>query len=343
MRFLHHSRWLIFLPVLCFLLLGCNFSERQKLHEITATDTIKDELTRLRQRISVDPENASYHNQLASYYLRREILSDALHHINKAIEREPGNEQHLLVLSEIYLLMGDANRALTSLLKASELNSLNADVYAQLGRLEIILKDYPRALENIRKAISIDSRHSKAYFWRGYYHLEKSDTMNAINDLQVAVAADKDFFEGYLLLGQVLLAKHDNSASDYFDRALQVAPDDAETLYSFGMILQESGKVEQAKVAYHRILKADSSFSRAWYNLGYITLVLENDPNQALAYFNKSIELNPEYVDAIYNRGLIYEQNGDAHSARQEYRKVLKMQPDHEKAISGMNRIETRK
>lgn len=58
----------------------------------------------------------------------------------------------------------------------------------------------------------------------------------------------------------------------------------------------------------------------------------QNDFQQALANFDKAIELNPQFVDAYYNRGLVYENLGSAIllSGRDYFEKAL---PDYSKAI----------
>ncbi|MDP2424383.1 MAG: tetratricopeptide repeat protein [Bacteroidales bacterium] len=326
--------------ILAFSLAGCNFAGKEVVTDTTTADTIMDELARLKRLTELEPNNAAFHNQLASVYLKRDNLNEALHFINKSLELEPSNEYNYFILSDIYLMMGDANRALTTLLKASDLSPNNADVYAQLGRLQIIMEDYPRAIKNLHEALALNSNHSKALYWRGFYHLERNDTARAISDFQLSVAVDQEFFEGYMELGQLLLAKGDKLAYDYFEHALQSAPPEPELLYSVAFLLQENERSFQAIEAYQRILKIDSTFYKAWYNLGYLYLTERDEADKALGYFNKALDINPEYVDAVYNRGLIYELREDYASARRDYLKALKMQLNHEKAIEGLNRLD---
>ena len=45
------------------------------------------------------------------------------------------------------------------------------------------------------------------------------------------------------------------------------------------------------------------------------------------------LEKDPDYADAYYGLGLIYEKEGDSAKARAEWRNVLKIQVNHQGAI----------
>ena len=47
--------------------------------------------------------------------------------------------------------------------------------------------------------------------------------------------------------------------------------------------------------------------------------------DRAIADFNQTIQLDPEYVLAYYNRGLVYRSKGDRNNAIQDFKKVLEL------------------
>ena len=57
-------------------------------------------------------------------------------------------------------------------------------------------------------------------------------------------------------------------------------------------------------------------------------------------YFNQSLAIKPDYLDAKYNKGRVLEQMGDYAQAMDIYKEVLKIQPDYSLAIDAIRRIQ---
>lgn len=299
-----------------------------------------DRLAELKLKSEQEPENPDVYNDLALYYLGIDNFNDALHNINKSLQLEPGNTKYFITLSDIYLMMGDADRAQLIMYKALDLEPNNAEIYVNIGRIQVYTADYTRAYENLRKALEIDSYNSKAYFWRGFAKLENNDTLAAINDWQLAVANDPESFDGYFQLGLLMAERNDRFAFDYLDHALRLSPSEPELLYDIGMALQGIQRFNKAIESYEQILALDSCFSKAWYNIGYINLVELEEFNTAIQYFSKALECNPDYVEAVYNRGLAYEMLGQFDNARKEYNAALNARTNYPNAIEGLNRLD---
>jgi tetratricopeptide (TPR) repeat protein len=70
-----------------------------------------------------------------------------------------------------------------------------------------------------------------------------------------------------------------------------------------------------------------------------VYFVYLNDNQNALDYFNRSLESDPNYLDALYNKGHVLEQMGDYAQAKAIYSEVLKTDPGYDLAIDAVNRI----
>jgi tetratricopeptide (TPR) repeat protein len=64
------------------------------------------------------------------------------------------------------------------------------------------------------------------------------------------------------------------------------------------------------------------------------------DFNKAITYFNQAVGLDDRYAEAFMNRGYCYEMLKDFGNAKADYEMVLKLIPNYEKAIEGMNRLD---
>ncbi len=63
-------------------------------------------------------------------------------------------------------------------------------------------------------------------------------------------------------------------------------------------------------------------------------LVAEHHPEQAVAQFDKAIEIDPRYADAYNARGLIRQQSNDLNGALQDFNKVIELSPKGAEAYS---------
>ena len=79
--------------------------------------------------------------------------------------------------------------------------------------------------------------------------------------------------------------------------------------------------------------------SRLLFNKGYVYFVYLGENQKALDYFNLSLQSDPNYLDALYNKGHVLEQMGDYAQAKAVYMEVLKVNKNYQLAIEAMNRI----
>lgn len=299
-----------------------------------------DRLSELLQQAENQPQNAMVYNELALYYLSKDNFNDALSNINKSLQLEPQNTVHFVTLSDIYLMMGDAERAQLTLYRAMDIEPNNADIYVHIGRLHVYMEDYARAFENLRRAIELDRNNSKAYYWRGVGRLETQDTARAISDWQLAVANDPDSFDGYFQLGMLMAERKDRFAADYLEHAFRLAPADTDFLYDIAMAFQDIERYNRSVEIYLHLLEIDSCFYKASYNLGYLNLVEFEEYAVAVDYFSKALQCKPDYADAVYNRGLAYELQGNFQNARDDYQATLRISVNYPKAIQALNRLD---
>lgn len=82
-------------------------------------------------------------------------------------------------------------------------------------------------------------------------------------------------------------------------------------------------KVEEYKSNYKNGLKSQAS----------------GKVDEALGYFEKSIELNPDDPKAYLHRGFLREQKGDVDKALEDYKKVIELKPEHPDAYSNIANI----
>jgi tetratricopeptide (TPR) repeat protein len=79
------------------------------------------------------------------------------------------------------------------------------------------------------------------------------------------------------------------------------------------------------------------------YNKGYVNLVYLNDFATAIDFFDQALINDPNYLDALYNKGRALEEMGRFANAREVYNEVLRRRPNYELAVQALNRLDLRR
>ena len=203
--------------------------------------------------------------------------------------------------------------------------------------------DFGRALADYNAVLAINPSDANAYAFRGSIYADMGDPQRGLKEVNTAIKLNPKFSIAYGNLGAIYnkLQQYDKAIEAY-DKALQLFP-----IGTFGM----------------------------YFGRGYSHLNLgEND--QALADFNKSLAINPNYGFALVNRGRIYTESGDYDlalkdlnkaslqfpngmntllyrarvyelsrnftAARDDFQRVLDLSPSHGVAEAGLERIEAK-
>jgi tetratricopeptide (TPR) repeat protein len=62
----------------------------------------------------------------------------------------------------------------------------------------------------------------------------------------------------------------------------------------------------------------------------------QRETSKAIQAYQKTLELDPKYVEAYNNLGILYQETGDWENARKAYRMALDVNPDYEKALNNL-------
>lgn len=122
-----------------------------------------------------------------------------------------------------------------------------------------------------------------------------------------------------------------DQAISALDQALQVAPDDVDSLRLAISLLVASNREADAQVYMDRLPEGSGVDPNALLNLG-IQHYNDNDIDKALEYFDRAAEENPDMADVFYYRGLAHLNKGDNSHASADFKKVLEIDPSYEKA-----------
>jgi len=116
-------------------------------------------------------------------------------------------------------------------------------------------------------------------------------------------------------------------ALEQFQRALDLAPEDPETVFHVANTHAHLGNLEAARDGFTRALELRPDVAVVWGNLG-ATLGKLGDNVRAVECFRRAIAIDPDLASAHNNIGLCLAQLGHTEEARISYERALVLDPD---------------
>jgi superkiller protein 3 len=329
----------VFFILFISLLTSCNqFGKSAKDNSV-----IVSPIQALNDSIVNDSLNVQLLNRRAQYFIREKQLNNALLDINKALKIDSKEPDLFLSLAEIYFQLGKNENCTSALLKVLELNPDETDAYNKLSQLNLLNQRFDIALGYNDKSLAIDKFNAKTLYVRGMVFLAKEDTLSAMRNFLLARDIKNDFYEALIQIGAIYNKQHNPLAGDYLKETVRLFPESAQSRYELALYLQENGNPNAAMAQYDTMLIMFPSNKYVFFNIGYLYLVFDQRFDSALFYFDRSLSIDPQYVDALYNKGRTLEEMGKLNAARDIYQDVLKYRTNYDLAIEALNRLDRKK
>ena len=321
------------------LLIACN----QKEKDVKVTD-FRSSISLLSEKILENPNDTSLLHSRADLFLINGNLEGALLDLEYLYQLDSNNYQNLSNLSHVYYQLGEKGKIdyfrKALLLLDKEIVTLKNELkdLSLRYKLYYYISKHKKSLFDINNVLKLDKYIAEAYYYKGLNFFKLGDTAKAISQFQTSVEQDPDYVNAYVLLGHIYDLKGDSISELYYNNALMVDSTFTTVLYIKGKYYQDNQKLEEAKSCYLAVLRFDSKYINAYYNLGFVSLLQKNYLDGA-NYFSEVIYLKPDYATAYFSRGLCFKSLGEFKKANFDFRKTLELDPDFKEARLEMVKI----
>ena len=328
-----------FVLVMLLFFSACDNQEKEEVAEKSDHKEIESSMTAfdsLNRQINKYPRNPDLYNKRANMFLLVGEINPALSDVNKALQLDTLNTETWIVLSDIYFAKERFVDSRQVLLKVVGMAPNNTTAKIKLARLYLIYRDYKMVDKYIDDALSVDPLLQEAYFIRATAYVEQGDTASAVFSYQKAVEINPNFYDAWIGLGSISESKGNALAEKYYLNALDIDTNNTHALYVLAYYYQNTGDFNDAEKYYHSLLSKRED-ENAYFNMGYINLVYLKDYPKAISFFQKALNVNEDYYDALFNLAYSLELSGDLTDARSKYKELLVKVPNHEGAIERLN------
>lgn len=250
---------------------------------------------------------------------------ECLKQIKKEENKTIADEKVMLGVTE--LNNGNANKAIQyfddalNIYESAKTFFLRGKAFLTQGNITLCEK----AIYNFKKAISLEADNSEYYFYCGKAHFDRYNFNEALECFNKAINLKNDNWEYYYQRGLANneVGNYADSIEDY-SKAISL---NCEILQNEDILydIQDSvNKVESISSNSEKVkhIKALMTEGNEYVEIG-CDYLNKNNFNTAIEYFNKAIEINPNYKYGYFNRATAYAKLEDYQNAINDYNKVI--------------------
>lgn len=195
-------------------------------------------------------------------------------------------------------------------------------IYSQ-AHMAALEGDYPAALTLLRDALLLDSSSAFLYSSIAEIKLKIGQTAEAVEYLKKAIKLDPSYRPPFVMAGSIMAAAgKDWDAVEYLRKALKLDPSKEDAYLHLAISLTRLYEYEEAVTTLKTLVKLNTDSVLGYYYLGktYSQMKLHRD---AAGYFQKTLELRPEFKQAAIDMAASYEALGEIPHAIEIYQRVV--------------------
>jgi tetratricopeptide (TPR) repeat protein len=246
----------------------------------------------------------------------------------KKAQNDKEKETEYFKKGEAHLNAGETDLAISAYSSAIEINPKKADYYNQRGVAYFRNEDYYRAISDFYRAVEILPKYHRPFHNMAFSKYQLQDFMLALADVDTAIAIDGEYVASHNLRGLILneLGKTEEARVS-FDRAMQLDDKDPDFPYNVGYTYFEERNYEKALEFFLKAESRGGNSVTVLSKIGNCYDILGNHP-KAVEYHSKCIALDEADYGLYYNRGLAYLSMEAYKEAKDDFEKALTLEKE---------------
>jgi predicted O-linked N-acetylglucosamine transferase (SPINDLY family) len=257
-------------------------------------------------------------------------FDEAIASYKKALEIEPQNAEIYNLLAEVYFSQKKLPEALGCCHRAIEIKPDLAPAYKILGNILQTQGRMEAALDAYTKALELNPDFAEAYINQGSILSKLDRNQEAIVCLEKAIAIKPNIGAAYWNLANIYFQLENLEKSvDNRKKAFSLEPKfiNAETLNDLGTAIGRLGNFGEAIGYYEKAIELQPNYPLAYLNLG-IALNEEGKLDSAIEKLQKSIQLQANFVDAYISLGNCLIKQNKINEGISQYQKAISLAPN---------------
>ncbi len=190
-----------------------------------------------------------------------------------------------------------------------------------------------KAIHFYQKATETDPKYADAFNGWGNVHLGLDQLKEAREKYEYILSSINPSYQwAYFNLGRSYSKEDPEKALASFQKATELDPSYVGAFNSWGNVLLDINRIEEAREKYEKCIELDPTYKWAIYNIGIS--YEKDDPEKAISYYEKAAEIDPEYADAINSWGNGLLALNRLEEAREKYTRCIELDPHYKWAYT---------
>ncbi len=255
-------------------------------------------------------------------------VAAALELARTALEAAPGSEGRLLVgLAELLALLGHPEEALAALRRAEKAHSREPGMEIGLGRLLFAKGVSAESKRHFERALRLNPESVEARLGSIRVALKSGDAAGAEKMVNAVLAVEPEHFEALLLLAGVWRAmKRFDEAQALCRRVSRMTIDGAADWRRLGTEMRELVLYEEALACFDKAVELEPQSPLPLTHRGLLLTDIGR-PQEAIRDLERALDISPGYADAVLNLGRALYFAGRYDEALERYEEAARLRP----------------
>jgi len=204
----------------------------------------------------------------------------------------------------------------------------NATAHNNLGFIYGQQGRWEEAKQHLNTALELNPNMSMAHANLGQVIANLGEMDEGISHLEKAVALDPQNVQAWNNLGRFRMLATDYQGAEYaWIRSDGLTPNDSCIQTRLGTAIAAQRRFTEALHIYQQVLDINPDYVDAWVQLGIVHFLRE-DIGSARKSLEKALSLNAEDTNAIRHLGLVYLASGEKNKAIEAFKHVVDLDQD---------------
>jgi len=279
--------------------------------------------------------------------LRDQAKVKALEVLDRAAQLHPANIQLRLAMADHLNALGESKRAapiyLDALKDLPDIPNLRERIHARLTDIYLRNEDHQAAAEQLKAILRTDPTNPQIYYYLGSIAMDDKKPAEAAEYFSKTVLLNPEFEQAYFDLAnaQISAGKAGEDLAT-LGQARKKFSDSFLVEYLSGIAFNQQKAYRQARQHYTAAeVMAQAGETKRLNQYFYFQAGAANERDgefeQAEKYFNKSLELAPDFAEALNYLGYMWAERGvNLEKARVMIEKAVKAEPENDAFLDSL-------
>jgi tetratricopeptide (TPR) repeat protein len=322
----------------------------EKANHLVKEELFQEAIPIYQQLIKTDSREPDYVFQIGKLYVQLKQYSQAIEYLNRVLELKQDHEDAKIALAYVYLFEKNLKMSESLFETVLKQQPASVDALLGLGRVREVQGRYNEAKALYEQGLKIEPHHQEIQERLAHLHpsdspkkKQPSSQENVVNSSQEQKSPSKltlNSEEKHLAqeAKQRLDQKDYQQAIQLYLQLIRSQPNQADFHFLIGQAYSRSNQKTQAMAAFNRAIELNAEHQDARVSLAYLYMA-EGNLEKSDALFRIVLNHSPKYVDAIVGLGRIKLLQKHPEEAKKLFQEALSIESTHQLAKESLMQL----